>query len=163
MDPERPPARKGKHVMLSEWVVVVFFVVLVVATSLQVLFRYVLNFSISWTDELSRYCLVWIVFAGMVVAFVRGTHATVDLLLDRYRGRVRLAALTFIDLAIALLFGVMLYGGIQLMEMVSGQSTSGLNLPKAAVYAAMPFGAALMLVEIGQRIYRRFAPANRAS
>lgn len=148
--------KKGVHILVSEWVVVAFFLVLVVATSLQVLFRYALNFSISWTDELSRYCLVWIVFAGMVVAFVRGTHATVDLLLDRYRGRTRLVALTFIDLAIGVLFAVLLYGGIQLIEMTAGQSTSGLNLPKGAVYAALPFGSALMLVEIALRIYRRF-------
>jgi TRAP-type C4-dicarboxylate transport system permease small subunit len=157
MDAERTPARKGLHIRVSEWVVVAFFLVLVVATSLQVLFRYVLNFSISWTDELSRYCLVWIVFGGMVVAYVRGPHATVDLLLDRYRGRVRLVAMTVIDLAIALLFVVLLWGGVQLMELTAGQTTSGLNLPKGAVYAALPFGAVLMLVEIALRIHRRFS------
>lgn len=157
MDAERTPARKGLHIRVSEWVVVAFFLVLVVATSLQVLFRYVLNFSISWTDELSRYCLVWIVFGGMVVAYVRGTHATVDLLLDRYRGRVRLVAMTVIDVAIALLFVVLLWGGVQLMELTAGQTTSGLNLPKGAVYAALPFGAVLMLVEIALRIHRRFS------
>lgn len=154
--------KKGAHILISEWVVIVAFVILVTATSLQVLFRYVLNFSISWTDELSRYCLVWLVFAGMVVALVRGTHATVDLLLDRYRGRTRQIALTVIDLAIGGLFACLLYGGTELMELVSGQRTAGLDLPKGAVYAALPFGAILMLIEIALRIYRRFASPEQA-
>ena len=80
-----------------------------------------------------------------------------DLLLDRYRGRVRLVAMTVIDLAIALLFVVLLWGGVQLMELTAGQTTSGLNLPKGAVYAALPFGAVLMLVEIALRFHRRFS------
>src|SRR5690606_9469462 len=155
MDAERTPARKGRHILLSEWVVVAFFLVLVVATSLQVLFRYVLNFSISWTGELSRDCLGGVVFGGMGVAYARGTHATADLLLGRHRGRGRAGGRTVTDPALALLFVVLLWGGIQLMELTSGQSTSALNLPKGAVYAALPFGAALMLVEIALRLYRR--------
>jgi C4-dicarboxylate transporter DctQ subunit len=148
--------RAAKHILVSEWIVIIVFVVMVVATFLQVVTRYLLSFSLPWADELARHCLVWMVFIGMVSALVRGQHVTVDILLVRYRGRLRRWALSFIDLASAVLFGVLLYGGVLLMQLTATQITSGMGLPKPVVYAAVPIGAALMLIEFGLRILRRF-------
>lgn len=155
--------RRGKHVLLSEWIVIATFVVMVVSTSLQVICRYVLAFSLPWADELARFCLVWMVFVGMVIAFVRGQQVTVDLLLDAYRGRLRLIAMTLIDLAGALLFGVLLYGGAKLMLLTGNQMTSGIGISKAFVYAALPLGAILMLIEFALRIVRRFSGEDLAA
>jgi TRAP-type C4-dicarboxylate transport system permease small subunit len=147
--------RVNKHVKLSELVIIVTFVVMVVSTLTQVICRYLLQFSLPWVDELARYCLVWMVFVGMVLTLVRGQHVTVDLMLDRYSIRFRPFALTIIDLATSGLFLVLLYGGVLLMQLTAGQTTSGLGIPKYMVYAALPIGALLMLIELGQRIYRR--------
>ncbi len=153
--------RTGKHVLFSEWVVIVTFAVLVVGTFTQVVCRYVLDFSFPWVDELARYCLVWMVFIGMVVALVRGQHVTVDLLLDRYSARLLPLALSFIDLAVAVLFIVLLYGGLLLMQLTAGQTTSGMGMPKYMVYAAIPLGAILMLIELALRIYRRHTASRK--
>ncbi len=153
--------RAGRHVLVSEWIVIVTFLVMVLVTFGQVIFRYVFEFSLPWADELARYCLVWMVFVGMVVALVRGQHVTVDLLRARYQGRVRLIMLSVIDLACAVLFGTMLYGGVLLMQLAVGQTTSGLGMPKYLVYAALPVGAVLMLVELALRIYKRHTAAEQ--
>ena len=145
----------NKHIKLSELVIIVTFVVMVVSTLTQVICRYLLEFSLPWVDELARYCLVWMVFVGMVLTLVRGQHVTVDRMLDRYSIRFRPFALTIIDLATSGLFLVLLYGGVLLMQLTAGQTTSGLGIPKYMVYAALPIGALLMLIELGQRIYRR--------
>lgn len=147
--------RSEKHVLLGEWIVIATFLVMTIATFVQVIFRYVLQFSLPWADELARYCMVWLVFIGMVVALVRGQHVTVDLLLDRYRGGFQRVALTVIDVAVAALFVTLLYGGVLLMQLTVGQTTSGMGLPKYVVYAALPVGAVLMLIELALRIYRR--------
>jgi len=81
--------RVNKHVKLSELVIIFTFVVMVVSTLTQVICRYLLDFSLPWVDELARYCLVWMVFIGMVLTLVRGQHVTVDLMLDRYSIRFR--------------------------------------------------------------------------
>lgn len=149
--------RADKHVLLSEWIVIATFVVMVVSTFVQVICRYVLSFSLPAADELARICMVWLVFVGMVIAFVRGQQITVDLMLDRYRGRFRLIAMTLIDLAGAVLFGVLVYGGFKLMQLTGNQMTSGLGISKAVVYAALPLGAILILIEFALRITRRFS------
>jgi len=147
--------RPRRHVLLSEWVVIVTFLAMVIATFGQVICRYVFAFSLPWADELARYCLVWMVFVGMVVGLVRGQHVTVDLLLDRYPDGIRPIALTVIDLASAVLFVAILYGGVLLMILTVGQTTSGMGMPKYVVYAALPLGASLMLIELALRVYRR--------
>ncbi|HNU10997.1 MAG TPA: TRAP transporter small permease [Rubrivivax sp.] len=140
--------RAGPHVRLAEWIVIITFTVMVVVTIAQVAGRYVLSYSLPWADELARYCLVWMVFIGMVVTFARGAHITADVLRDRYRGRVGLVMLTLIDVANAVLFVALLYGGLKLMQMAATQMTPGLGISKSWIYAALPLGSVLMLWEL---------------
>ena len=149
--------RRAQHILFSEWIVIITFVVMVTATFVQVVCRYLLSFSMPWADELARNCLVWMVFVGMVSALVRGQHVTVDILLVHYRGQLARWALSIIDLAGAVLFAVLLYGGVLLMQLTATQTTSGMGIPKPFVYAALPLGSALMLVEFALRIWRRFS------
>lgn len=148
--------RRARHILFSDWLVIANFVVLVAATFLQVVCRYLLSYSLPWADELARHCLIWMVFVGMVSTLVRGQHVTVDILLTHYRGQLATWALSLIDLAGAVLFAVLLYGGVLLMRLTATQTTSGMGIPKPFVYAALPIGAALMLVEFTLRIWRRF-------
>jgi TRAP-type C4-dicarboxylate transport system permease small subunit len=149
--------RKGKHLLVSEWLIVVFFTLLAATTFLGVLSRYVFNFSLAWSDELARYCFVWLVFIGIVVSFVRAEHATVDFLMERYKGRYRVVMFTLIDVLIYVLFVVLTITGVMLMNLSAGQTTSGLGIPKMLVYAALPFGSALMVIELTIRLYKRFS------
>lgn len=61
------------------------FVVMLVATVSQVMFRYVLMISVSWTEELARILFVVSMFLGLAVATLRGEHIVVDFLLKRFR------------------------------------------------------------------------------
>jgi hypothetical protein len=49
----------------------------------QVFFRYVLNHSLFWSEELARYILVWLTFLGASVAYRRGVHPRIDLFVSR--------------------------------------------------------------------------------
>jgi len=144
------------HILMSEWLIIVSFTCICITTFLQVIFRYILNFSISWTDELSRYSFVWLVCSGIVISFVRGEHATVNLLMSRYKGRYRVLMFTLIDIFIYILFTVLIINGIRFMNLSVGQSTPSLGIPKMLVYAALPFGSATMLIELTLRLYKRF-------
>ena len=55
--------------LLSVMTIVVFF---------QVIFRYVLHSSIPWSEEVSRYCMVYTAFIGVGAGIKAGTHTGVD-------------------------------------------------------------------------------------
>ena len=42
----------------------VIFIVLIVACVAQVFFRFILNNSLSWSEELARYCFIWMHMLG---------------------------------------------------------------------------------------------------
>ena len=149
--------RKRLLPQISEMIVIICFVAIVLATFLGVVSRYILEYSIPWADEIARYGFVWLVYIGMVVSLVRGQHVCVEILLLRYRGTLRIWMLNLIDLAGMALFGALLYGGVILMEMTYTQITPGLGISMSWVYAAVPIGAALMLIEYVSRIKRRLS------
>lgn len=152
---------RNLHIKLSEWIVGVAFIMVVITTFAQVIFRYVINFSLPWTGELSRYCFVWLIYSGMIISLIRGEHAVVSVVIDRLKGKPKKILATIVDILVFALFVSLLIGGIKVMSMSIGQSTSGLGIPKMIVYGALPFGAFLMLIELVCRIYERFTDSYR--
>lgn len=148
--------RRKPHIFIGEMLVSLLMVIIVSTTFTQVISRYIFNYSLTWADELSRLSLVWIVLTGMVVCFVRGQHAVVGVFLDGYKGKNKLIATTLIDLLVFILFSIILFGGFRLMLMTWGQSTSGLGISRGMLYAALPVGASLMLIELATRLIFRF-------
>ena len=61
----------------------------------QVVFRYVFNNPLTWSEELARYLFIWCAFLGWIVASRRGSHLAMTFAVDRlpHRGRVALSAL----------------------------------------------------------------------
>ena len=154
--------KKFNHLLMSEWLMIMCFTCLVITTFLQVIFRYVINLSLSWADELARYAFVWLVFSGFVVSFARGEHAIMNFVLDLYRKRFRIFMLALIDILIFGLFVVLTISGVMLMNVSVGQSTAGLGIPKMAVYAALPFGSLMMLIELTLVWYKRLTHDHEA-
>jgi len=74
----------------TEAFIVLLFVVLVFAVFIQVIARYAFNNPPTWTEELARYCQVWIIILASSVCIRKGSHLAVDYLShkfppDRYR------------------------------------------------------------------------------
>ena len=55
----------------------------VVITFAQVVFRYVIGYSLYWSEELARYLFVWVSFLGSVVALERGVHIGMDVVVAK--------------------------------------------------------------------------------
>ena len=64
----------------NELVIALLAAVTVAVTLLQVVFRYVLGSSLSWSEELARYLFIWVIFLGVASAARRGQHMAVEAL-----------------------------------------------------------------------------------
>jgi TRAP-type C4-dicarboxylate transport system permease small subunit len=124
----------------------VLFVVLVVFTSAQVLWRYVLNDPLTWTEEAARYLFVWLVFLATCAAFRDGRHMTADLFLGFLSPRVRRAQVILIRLIIAAFLILLLVVAPEILNITLDQTSATLSIPIALVYLAFPFSALLMLL-----------------
>ncbi|HEY3074094.1 MAG TPA: TRAP transporter small permease [Burkholderiales bacterium] len=62
----------------SRWAIIGAFAAMVVVVSLQVLFRYFLNLSLDWADEIGRLTFVWAAFLGVPHGVKSGAHVGID-------------------------------------------------------------------------------------
>jgi tripartite ATP-independent transporter DctM subunit len=92
------------------------FVLLIILASLQVSFRYLFFIPLPWTEELSRFFLVWVAFLGAASVTRRKLHILVDyLVLKISPGANRSIGVFVYLLAIAFMASV-LWGSIKMME-----------------------------------------------
>lgn len=128
------------------YIVSSLFVIMVSLVFLQVVTRFVINYPISWTEEISRYLMIYIVFLGSALLVRKTAHIAVDFLLEIVNPKTK-KALNLVNLIISMVFfGILLYFGTELTIVVIGQATPNLQFSMAWAYAAVPLGALLMLM-----------------
>ncbi|MDO5757134.1 MAG: TRAP transporter small permease [Rhodobacterales bacterium] len=124
---------------------VVFFgmAALTAVITLQIVSR-VFFTSVSWTEEVARFLLIWITFLGAALAWQQGRHLAVALLRASLPRAPRRAA-TGLAILVSLCFMVTLAViGIRYMNVQSFQKSPSLRLSMSYVYAVMPIAAGLM-------------------
>jgi TRAP-type C4-dicarboxylate transport system permease small subunit len=135
-------------------VLIVLYAVIIAICFIAVIFRYVLNDSLTWAEELSRYLFIAMVVLGAAYDVPENGHLRMDVLYLSLSRRVRrvidivtvLCAVFFLIYAIkALWIGVLLVGR---------QRWSSLPLPMRWAYVPMLVGAVLSLVYLVEIVLR---------
>jgi TRAP-type C4-dicarboxylate transport system permease small subunit len=141
----------------------VTFSIFIVVTMLQVIFRFVLDFSLSWTEELARYAFIYMVYFSVSLAVVRNRHVRVEIIDIVLPQKFKNYFYTFTDIVTCLFFGLVGWKSIEVMldYLHINQITPALLLPLGWVYIIIPLGFFLTAFRIVQTIYRRFASKNR--
>jgi TRAP-type C4-dicarboxylate transport system permease small subunit len=119
---------------------------------LQVVLRYVFNFSIAEIDELSRYVFVWIIFLGISYGFREKAHLGVVYFIELMSPKRRKVFLICIELLIIVFFLVITIAGFQMVQFTMAQKSSTLLIPMGYVYLAIPVGAILCLITMVERL-----------
>lgn len=113
---------------------------------LQVFYRYALNDSLFWSEELGRMCLVWLTFIGATVAYHRGAHIGVDVLTLRLGPMARRAAAVLALFASLAFFLASAWGGWKLFGLLGFQTMPALGLSKQVPFAVLPFSFVVLTV-----------------
>jgi tripartite ATP-independent transporter DctM subunit len=121
----------------------VLFVGMVAIATLQIICRYILQVSVVWSEELSRYLFMWVSLLGAAIAFIRGSHMSIGSLVTRLPERLARKVETVTTVIVAAFALLLLYHGIVLLGMKDYSFTMGFRM--AWVHAAVP-AAALIIV-----------------
>ena len=112
----------------------------------QVFFRYVLNQSLFWSEELARYLLVWLTFLGATVAYRRKAHPGIDVLVTRMGPALQKTTVVVTHIASMALFAVMIFYGYQFAYFVRLQISPALNLPKWIILSIIPLSGSILML-----------------
>jgi TRAP-type C4-dicarboxylate transport system permease small subunit len=143
---------------ITEVILIIVLSTMAVVVLLQVIFRYILNFPLFWTEELARYCLVWSSLLGSAVAVKRGRHIAVTIFIERFPPALRRGLTIIALLSVAVILTIILWGGIQLVMITRAQISPALRVSMSVPYLAVPAGAALMLLHTIGFIFKTITP-----
>jgi TRAP-type C4-dicarboxylate transport system permease small subunit len=142
----------GYHRLLTT-VLTVLMGLLIIPVTLQILSRYTgLIPRYIWTEEAARFCFVWIIMIGSMIAVRDRSHFDVDLLphpkTPRQKGLAGLVVhLTMLVMAVVFIrygYAFAKFGAIQSSEM------SGINM--LSIYIAFPLAGVTWALFLGENI-----------
>ena len=122
--------------------------IMVAATGYQVFGRYVLGRSPAWTEELARYAMVWLTFAGAAVVLRGGGHLTVTALHDVLGARGRSALLWIRDALMLTLCAGMAWASGQFAWLNRAQESAAMEIPMTVPNLALTVGFGLLALQI---------------
>nr|WP_275299067.1 TRAP transporter small permease [Halomonas kenyensis] len=111
-----------------------------------VVFRYVLNDPLMWSEELARYLMIWIGLVGAAITLKHGEHIRINAIRQRLPALLRLAGDIGVALAIAWFLWIMTSQGWEAAWRGARQSAPTLGVSMFWPLLAVPVAGALMLL-----------------
>lgn len=131
-----------------QWTIIISMFVMLFVIFVQVICRYVLHHSLTFSEELARYLFVYIVFFGTAVVARENGHIVMGVLTQKLRGKIakytKIAAYIFIMLFVIILF----YHGLKMVILTAYQLSPALRIPMSYVYLAIPMASFVMFCNI---------------
>jgi TRAP-type C4-dicarboxylate transport system permease small subunit len=140
------------------WITGVLLGILAILCLIQILFRFILNYSLAWTEALSRYLLIAMTFLGTASAAYRGSHTRVELIDLVMSKTLRKCYDTLVELVLLLFCIVLAVAGFKIAntQFVRNQMSPTLFVCMGWFYLIPPVGFSLMTFRLVLRICLRY-------
>ena len=133
---------------LLKWVLFLIMGTMTAVVLLGVLFRYVLEAPLPWSEELARYLMVWGASLGASVAFKEGSHIAVSMLVDRLHGLSGEIILKVTQIIVFIFMAIVMVEGFILAVKVSSQESPAMEISMTWPYLSIPIGCLFIVLEI---------------
>jgi len=137
------------------------FVAMLVLVTAQVLFRYVLQVSVPWTEEAARWFYAWQIFLGSALAMKQDLHLRATFLLERFPPALRALVDLVIGLAGLVFLGGIVYGSLIMMRAVYPVEAGSFPVSTSFLYLAIPVSLLIMLALTARGLMRDCATLLR--
>jgi TRAP-type C4-dicarboxylate transport system permease small subunit len=141
----------GGYYRLLQILLTVLMAGLLIPVGLQILSRYTgLIPRYIWTEEIARFCFIWIVMIGAMIAVRDGTHFDVDVL-PRVSAKVDAWLRIFTHVAMLAVALIFVTYGYQFAKFGSIQSSEISGLPMLSIYIAWPIAGLTWVAFLGEK------------
>ncbi|KKM11399.1 hypothetical protein SY88_09235 [Clostridiales bacterium PH28_bin88] len=128
------------------WVVVILLATMSVVVFAQVIYRFVLEAPLTWSEEVARYLMVWITFLGASLGVRNKALIGMEVAVGLLPPVLKRAAINLVSLITFCFLLVVLYYGIKMTGVTARQFSPAMQIPMSWPYLAVPVGAVLMLM-----------------
>lgn len=132
----------------TEYIAMSLLIIMVILVFMQIVMREILSHSFSWTEEVARYLLVWVSFLASGFAYQYGAHISIEVFVNKMNGKMA-NVFKIIVAVLAIVFAlILIITGMELVIENLKNTSPALSLPMGLVYAAIPIGALLQMLNI---------------
>lgn len=138
----------------ERWLLLVLYIYVVAVIFIEVVRRFIFNYSSIWGEETARYAFIYLVWIGAAAAVRDRAHIRIDVLLTLLPPRVRAALFLLGDVLMGVFAVIVFHFSLKffMTSIQFGSVIEGLRIMRAWVLFAVPFGFGLVLLRILQSI-----------
>lgn len=136
---------------IEEWILIVTYTAMLIIATAQVFFRYVVNLSISWSQDLLTYMLIWSVFIGISLAVKKRKHIKVELAFVILSKKIQFYLKVLSNLIFMVFCGVFSYYAlikVYKLIFINPQISESTGLSMWMIQIAVPFGFVLSIYRL---------------
>ncbi len=133
---------------LVNWALAAILAGMVGVVFVSVIFRYLLDSPLTWTEELASLLFAWITFVGAFVGFRTRSHIAIDTLAIFLPRPARQALVRLVDVGVLLLLGLFAWQGVRLCLTTWGLEYPAMEISRGYLYLSLPVGSGLMVAAV---------------
>jgi len=140
---------------LTKCLTVIGFALLFVAVMMQIIWRYVLERPLPWSDEAARYLLVWVSLLAVALAFRDDSQIRLDYFITKLASPVRHGLWIFLNLITLSFLALLFVYGVPNAVMGKFTCSPGLTtlMSKSSItmfvpYLSVPVAAGIMILNL---------------
>ena len=114
----------------------------------QVLFRFIINQPLAWSEELAIYCLVWLTFLGAAYAMSLKAHIGVEFFTDLFPRSIQKVFFALASIASIAFYIIMIVQGYDLVRQSMAQLSPVMRIPMGWVYAVIPLSGLFLIINL---------------
>lgn len=137
---------------LVRYVLVVMVAVMTLIIILQVFLRYLFLYSLSWSEEVARYLMIWVSFLGASLALKYGLHIGVEFVVSRLPREAKrwVGLVAKVSMFVFLVYFTI--GGFRVSWSVRDQDSPALLFSMFYAYVSAPVGGVFMMIQLAHSI-----------
>lgn len=115
-----------------------------------------------WTQEISRFCFIWMVFLGAAIGVRRQTHFRIDIFPSTTPSWLQRTVILFVSLVTGAVLVAAVLGGFEFFQIGFNRTSTTSGVRLAWVYLAIPVSAVFMVVFTVENLLRGLFGAPEA-
>jgi TRAP-type C4-dicarboxylate transport system permease small subunit len=130
----------------------------------NVVSRYGFNYTPIWSEELSRFLVVWSIFIGVAIGVRKKQHIGVDALIRFLPHKLLLASEVLLNLIGVVVISILVFNSFEFIQHTREfeQLSPAMRIPMYIPYIAMPVGLSLSIIHFIHNIVRLFTNPSEA-
>lgn len=125
----------------------IMLIIITLLTCVQVFCRYVLDFSLRWSEEVPLILMVWFGFISLAIGVKKKLHICIELFFRMFPESIQKVISKFVDLCILVFGMVMIVFGWKLAAVMMASTMPATKMPTGYLYAIVPISGVFVVFD----------------